>query len=110
MHFQATTTMAIFAGLFASTNARILLGHTLSHNVMWNDNESACNARPISIAGENPCNGKNIMLSHGHAYSVNGCGGTLYLLNSDRTFNSGCTSKHRDTGQCGVFQTWRCPN
>jgi len=32
MHFQATTTMAIFAGLFASTNARILLGHTLSHN------------------------------------------------------------------------------
>ncbi|KAM7219029.1 hypothetical protein V8F06_005621 [Rhypophila decipiens] len=73
---------------------------------MWIEGESACSATAISKAGENPC-GRKVTLKNGQTYSVNGCGGPLYILNNDGTFNSQCARQQRHT-DCGMEITWRC--
>jgi hypothetical protein len=49
------------------------------------------------------------MLTYSCIDTVNGCGGTLYILNGDGSFNSQCTSNTFNT-DCGVVRTYRCPN
>ncbi|KAM7192430.1 hypothetical protein V8F20_008890 [Naviculisporaceae sp. PSN 640] len=106
MHFQSTSLIAAFVGLFASAQATIFLGNNFDNNIAWINGENACSGKVISKRDVNPC-GRPFRLSNGRTYTVNGCGGTLFILNEDGSFNSLCQFQRADGG-CGVDQNWAC--
>lgn len=75
---------------------------------MWVDGDDPCRWDRINDQGENPCNVPLANpLDNGFSYTLQGCGGNLWLDNSDGSFNSNCFSSVADLS-CNVHRTYIC--
>ncbi|KAL7894116.1 hypothetical protein HDV63DRAFT_409215 [Trichoderma sp. SZMC 28014] len=88
--------------------AAIAIGTAAGFNVMWVDGDDPCRWDRINDQGENPCNVPLANpLDNGYSYTLQGCGGNLWLDNSDGSFNSNCNSAVADLS-CNVHRTYIC--
>ncbi|KAL6900008.1 hypothetical protein GGI43DRAFT_406049 [Trichoderma evansii] len=75
---------------------------------MWVDGTNPCEWSKLSNVGENPCNIlSNPLRGNGYRYSLQGCGGGLWLDNSDGSFNSYCRDASAKLA-CNVHREWVC--
>ncbi|KAM0254286.1 hypothetical protein ACHAQJ_006926 [Trichoderma viride] len=88
--------------------AAVSIGIAAGFNVMWITGANPCAWTRINDQGENPCNVQLANpLSNGFSYTLQGCGGSLWLDNSDGSFNSNCRSAVSNLS-CDVKQTYIC--
>lgn len=75
---------------------------------MWVDGYDPCRWDRINDVGENPCNVPLANpLDNGYSYTLQGCGGPMWLDNADGSFNSNCRSAPADLA-CNVHRTGLC--
>ncbi|KAH8122444.1 hypothetical protein FP744_10000474 [Trichoderma asperellum] len=88
--------------------AAIAVGTASGFNVMWIDGGDPCHWHRINDIGQNPCNVPlTSPLDNGYKYTLQGCGGPLWLDNEDGSFNSNCHDASADL-DCGVHRNWVC--
>ncbi|PNP59486.1 hypothetical protein THARTR1_00976 [Trichoderma harzianum] len=89
--------------------ATIAIGTAAGFNVMWVDGADPCRWTRINNQGENPCNVHlaNGLDANGFKYTLQGCGGPLWLNNDDGSFNSNCRAAGANLA-CNVRRTYLC--
>ncbi|KAL7951073.1 hypothetical protein V8C42DRAFT_308434 [Trichoderma barbatum] len=100
----------ILALALSTTGAKaaIAIGTALHFNVMWVEGTDSCAWTQISHIGESPCNiTPHPLQGNGFQYTLQGCGGALWLNNADGSFNSNCWDAPADVA-CGVRRVWLC--
>ncbi|KAL7783264.1 hypothetical protein V8C37DRAFT_49984 [Trichoderma ceciliae] len=88
--------------------AAISVGTAAGLNVMWVEGGNPCFWTRINDQGQKPCNVPLANpLTNGLKYTLQGCGGGLWLDNGDGSFNSRCRDTSADVG-CGVHRSVTC--
>ncbi|EHK19260.1 uncharacterized protein TRIVIDRAFT_58944 [Trichoderma virens Gv29-8] len=92
-----------------SAEATIAIGTAAGFNVMWVDGTDPCRWTRINNQPDNPCNIHlaNGLSGNGFKYMLEGCGGPLWLVNDDGSFNSNCRSASANLA-CNVHRTYLC--
>ncbi|KAK0756599.1 hypothetical protein N5P37_010753 [Trichoderma harzianum] len=91
------------------TKAAIAIGTKANHwNIMWVDGTDPCASTFISYVGESPCNiTPHPLQGNGYSYTLQGCGGPLWLNNGDGSYNSNCYDAPADL-VCDTHRVWLC--
>ncbi|KAL7905456.1 hypothetical protein GGI35DRAFT_460757 [Trichoderma velutinum] len=112
MYFIRDLLPTILALALSATGAEgaiaIGIGARGLYNAMWVDGTNPCRFTRINDVGENPCNVLSTRLDgNGFRYSLQGCGGALWLNNEDGSFNSNCRAARANL-DCGVRRDYIC--
>ncbi|RFU80286.1 hypothetical protein TARUN_1962 [Trichoderma arundinaceum] len=101
-------TVLALALSMTGAEAAIAIGTAVGYNVMWVEGTDPCRWTRINDVGQNPCNVLSVPLSgNGFRYSLQGCGGPLWLNNQDGSFNSKCRAASANLA-CKVHRDYIC--